>query len=220
VQAQDELRCVSKRADAAGKYQRCLQKWQSKCFAKDDCDQRKLSKCRIKYAAVWPKLQALAGTSCDVARLVDNGDGTVTDNLTGLVWEKKDDAGGIHDKDNLYTWSTGAPWAENGSAFTDFLSGLNGGGGFAGSNGWRLPTIAELQTILVEPYPCTIDPCIDVTFGPTQSDYYWSASTYGGDPSYASYVFFLGATVFDNGGLVIAYPKTNNGYVRAVRGGF
>jgi hypothetical protein len=27
----------------------------------------------------------------------DNGDGTVTDNNTGLMWEKKDDSGGIHD---------------------------------------------------------------------------------------------------------------------------
>ena len=30
----------------------------------------------------------------------DNGDGTMTDNNTGLMWEKKDDAGGIHDMDN------------------------------------------------------------------------------------------------------------------------
>lgn len=30
----------------------------------------------------------------------DNGDGTITDNVTGLMWEKKDDSGGIHDKDN------------------------------------------------------------------------------------------------------------------------
>lgn len=35
----------------------------------------------------------------------DNGDGTITDNVTGLMWEKKDDSGGIHDKDNDYTWS-------------------------------------------------------------------------------------------------------------------
>jgi hypothetical protein len=34
----------------------------------------------------------------------DNGDGTITDNVTGLMWEKKSDDGGIHDKDNMYTW--------------------------------------------------------------------------------------------------------------------
>jgi hypothetical protein len=35
----------------------------------------------------------------------DNGDGTITDNNTGLMWEKKGDAGGLHDKDNIYAWS-------------------------------------------------------------------------------------------------------------------
>jgi len=38
-------------------------------------------------------------------RFVDNGDGTVTDNMTGLMWEKKDNSSGIHDMDNIYTWS-------------------------------------------------------------------------------------------------------------------
>jgi hypothetical protein len=33
----------------------------------------------------------------------DNDDGTVTDHNTGLMWEKKDDSGGIHDKDNSCT---------------------------------------------------------------------------------------------------------------------
>ena len=34
----------------------------------------------------------------------DNGDGTITDPNTGLMWEKKDDSGGIHGRDNIYTW--------------------------------------------------------------------------------------------------------------------
>ncbi len=37
----------------------------------------------------------------------DNGDGTITDNVTGLMWEKKSDDGSIHDKDN--TCSDGGP---------------------------------------------------------------------------------------------------------------
>lgn len=28
----------------------------------------------------------------------------VLDNVTGLMWENKTDDGGLHDKDNLYTW--------------------------------------------------------------------------------------------------------------------
>lgn len=37
--------------------------------------------------------------------LTDNGDGTVTDGCTKLTWEKKDQAGGLHDKGTLYTWA-------------------------------------------------------------------------------------------------------------------
>src|SRR5207247_9186849 len=35
----------------------------------------------------------------------DNGNGTVTDLNTGLVWEKVSDDGTVHDKDNTYTWA-------------------------------------------------------------------------------------------------------------------
>lgn len=80
-------------------------------------------------------------------RYIDNGDGTITDTHTCLVWEKKDDAGGIHDKDNQYTWSnrlnaqgdcTVAGCPPNGEVFTVFLASLNNSG-FAGHNDWRLP---------------------------------------------------------------------------------
>ena len=67
---------------------------------------------------------------------VDNGDGTITDLNTGLMWEKKDDSGGVHDKDNTYTWSTGTNNMD-GTIVTTFLDTLNdvaGGGAscFAG----------------------------------------------------------------------------------------
>jgi hypothetical protein len=55
-------------------------------------------------------------------------------------------------------------------------------------------------------------PCIDPIFGPTQSNIYWSATTYAGNPSDAWYVFFLDGGVF-------TYDKTFDGYVRAVRSG-
>src|SRR5262249_62317536 len=101
----------------------------------DPASLQKLSKCGQKYAAAWPKLQTLTGTSCAAERFGDNQDGTVTDNLTGLVWEVKDDANGIHDKDNAYTWSTGAPVVKNGTAFTAFLSTLTSAGRFVRSSG-------------------------------------------------------------------------------------
>jgi hypothetical protein len=153
------------------------------------------AKCRQKYFKNWAKFQtnsSLAGTTCQPVgggRFVDNGDGTVTDNLTGLVWEKKTTDTSVHDEGNLYTWSTGSN-NEDGTAFTSFLGTLNGEGGFAGANGWRLPTLAELQTIVPD-VPCDgPDPCIDPTFGPTQSYYYWSATSYVPVPSDAWAVAF------------------------------
>ena len=64
----------------------------------------------------------------------DNGDGTITDNTTGLMWEKKSDDSSIHDKDNTYTWGmTSSPFTMNGTMVTTFLAALNAGSGFAGT---------------------------------------------------------------------------------------
>jgi hypothetical protein len=73
-------------------------------------------------------------------QFVDNGDGTLTDRQTCLVWEKKDNAGGIHDLNNLYQWSSTGT-AMDGSVFTVFIAGLNSAA-FAGHQDWRLPTAA------------------------------------------------------------------------------
>ncbi len=73
-------------------------------------------------------------------RFVDDGDGTIADRQTCLVWEKKDNAGGIHDLNNVYRWSSSGS-APDGDLFTTFLAGLNGPG-FAGHHDWRIPTAA------------------------------------------------------------------------------
>ena len=95
-------------------------------------------------------------------RFVDNGDGTVTDHETGLIWEKKDNFGGglnladPHDADNGYAWSASGTVAD-GAAYTDFLAKLNDGastdggastaitGCFVGHCDWRLPTIVSCK---------------------------------------------------------------------------
>jgi len=223
ARALDEDTCQSKRVIAAGRYQNCVQRWRSKFNVSS---QAKLERCREKYEAVWPTLQALTGTSCDVARFVDNGT-TVTDNLTGLIWEKKTDDGSVNDWDNLYSWTLEPTFGgdadltdEDGTAFTTFLSTLNSGGGFGGANGWRLPTFAELLSILLPP-PCpggTV-PCIDNAFGAyTHPSLYWTATTYpnaGGDgpQTNANSVDFAGwPTPF-------SVSKRADHYTRAVRGG-
>jgi hypothetical protein len=154
------------------------------------------------------------------AGFADNGDGTVTDTATGLMWEKKDDLGGIHDVDNLYSWSaTGS--VPDGTAFTAFLGTLNGNlsydgstvsGCFANHCDWRLPSIAELETILLEPFPCRTSPCADPALGPTQPGSYWSGTTNGSGPNGGWYVYFVDGTR-------VLGPKLNALFVRAVRGG-
>jgi len=42
-------------------------------------------------------------------RFVDNGDGTITDLETGLMWEKKDQAGGLHAYKATYVWAAECP---------------------------------------------------------------------------------------------------------------
>lgn len=72
-------------------------------------------------------------------RFVDNGDGTISDYGTGLMWEKKLDfdddpifcssaveCPDPHDADNRYSWSVGEPYDPTGTAFTVLLAQLNG----------------------------------------------------------------------------------------------
>jgi hypothetical protein len=153
----------------------------------------------------------------------DNGDGTVTDNMTGLMWEKKSDNGDIHDKDDVYTWSASGG-SENmyGTITTVFLATLNGPGGFAGHTDWRIPNVVELDSLqnfgsnVPATYPafdtacapgCTVTTC-----SCTQSDDYWSSTTYKTTSGGAWHVGF-------DFGTRNADLKTDSYYVRAVRGG-
>ncbi len=164
-------------------------------------------------------------------RYVDNGDGTVTDHQTGLMWEKKtgtpggnhlacvsDSCTDPHDVNNMYFWAPPGTWAPPSLEFRDYLERLNDlkspNDGtstpcFANHCDWRLPTIGELRSILSAPYPtCSASPCIDPTFGPTQ-DTYWSSTAYY--PNAAMTVSFREGYVSNT--------KAAIGFVRAVRGG-
>jgi hypothetical protein len=79
-------------------------------------------------------------------RFVDNGDGTISDTATGLVWEKKSNDGGIHDSSKTFAWSTGASGSPDGTVFTQFLAALNKQP-FAGHSDWRLPTAEEFRSL-------------------------------------------------------------------------
>src|SRR5262245_7849241 len=89
--ADPELTCAAGRTKAAGKYAKCVhdtlaKRYEGKCGTGAACD-AKLGTCATKYAATWAKLQAKTngtGELCDNARFADNGNGTLTDRLTGL----------------------------------------------------------------------------------------------------------------------------------------
>lgn len=163
----------------------------------------------------------------------------VYDRLTGLTWEKKtdDESECTLSPDRCWTtgfsWSSpgGPPYPPDGSAFTVLVYEMNGGAttsgwcasvdgvhdavGYGGHCDWRLPTAAELQTILSEPYPCGSSPCIDPLFGPTQAFWHWSASACPDSPAGGAW-----AVNFEDGQLLCINGKLDDSfYARAVRGG-
>src|SRR5262245_39207213 len=157
----------------------------------------------------------------------DNGDGTITDNTTGLMWEKKSLDGSLHNASAVYTWE---------SAFA-FIVQLNAGSGFAGHTDWRLPNAKELQSIVnfehsgpaVSPAfntgcveACTVLTCSCTAWtlapGSNQPFGYWSSTTVARGPKLAWFVVFVDGSVVagDTGDLGF---KGFTMAVRAVRGG-
>jgi hypothetical protein len=100
----------------------------------------------------------------------DNGDGTITDNNTGLMWEKKvmldftQNRDNPHDADNCYQWSGYCDDSDeecgtcldcsickncsvSDATVYQWVAELNAAN-FAGHNDWRIPNVRELQSIL------------------------------------------------------------------------
>ncbi len=169
---------------------------------------------RVRYAVLCTLALAFeAGATCTAGNpasgvpestptsaFVDNGDGTVTHGLTGLMWKKCPE--GMSGPACSTGILEGGTWQEAlNLALTDTT------GGYAD---WRLPTEKELESIVET---CGYSPSINQTVFPgTPTLAFWTSSTNVPTPSYASAVYFLGGEVSKG-------QKGTIFQVRLVRGG-
>ena len=166
-------------------------------------------------AALGVSFQAHADTSCTAGNantttvaestptsaFTDNLNGTVTHNLTGLMW-KQCAEGQTWNGSTCINSATPVTWANA------LLQAKNAN--FDNHTDWRLPNKKELESILES---CGYSPSINQTLFPaTPSTCFWSGSSYVPVPANAWYVCF--GSGFTNAG-----NKSNGSYVRLVRGG-
>ena len=95
------------------------------------------------------KVRCVQGDTEPAASYTDNGDSTVTDNVTGLIWEQKTDDDGTRDKDITYTWKDALAYCESLVLAT--------------TDDWRLPNPKELERIVDLG---SSSPAIDTTYFP------------------------------------------------------
>lgn len=137
------------------------------------------------------------------SRFTDNGDGTVTDKATGLMW--KQCAEGLSGAD----CGTGSPARFSWKGALKRAQDVNSVG-FAGYFDWRVPNINELVSIVEE--QC-YEPAINLSLFPeTPLSYFWSSSPKANVGNYAWFVNF-------NNGYDFWYGKNILNYVRLVRSG-
>jgi hypothetical protein len=132
--ADDATKCEAAKNKIAGKYALCRQTAEAKAIRTGNPPD--YSTCDARFSAQWARAETNGGGQCPTIgdqaseraeltananrtasklsgapRFADNADGTITDNQTGLTWEKKtelDDSmnvANLHDADNIYPWS-------------------------------------------------------------------------------------------------------------------
>lgn len=130
-------------------------------------------------AAVWGQTcnPAIPETAPD-SRFTDNGDGTVTDFPTGLMWkqcaEGLSEAGCVTGAPATFIWQAALQHAEEAV--------------FAGRSDWRLPNKNELASLVEQ--RCDA-PAINLrAFPNTPSSLFWSSSPDASHPNHAWNVYF------------------------------
>lgn len=139
-----------------------------------------------KYHARAVRMTTTASTV--PAHYTDNGDGSITDHVTGLAWQKMPYA-------DTLTW-------EQALTYADSMT-------LAGKSDWRLPNIRELQSITDL---TTISPSINTNyFSVSGNKKFWSSTTLPNQTTKAWYLdTHYGITTYD--------LKTAMDYVLCVRG--
>ncbi len=95
------------------------------------------------------------------ARFIDNGDGTIKDTKSGLIWIKNPHTDLPEPFKSYMTWKDAIQACKD-------LS-------FAGKKDWRLPSVEELRELVDYTRAAGNDPAIDTTFFPdTKCPAYWT----------------------------------------------
>ena len=140
-------------------------------------------------------VRAVRGEPLKESLFRDNGDGTVTDESTGLMW--------LQQTGGPMTWSDALAYCES-LPITQS----------AGYSDWRLPNVIELQSLV--DYDDDTEPVIDGgVFPDAQAERYWSSTSRASSPANAWVVDFRdGESDTEN-----KSDLEDTYYVRAVRGG-
>ena len=141
-----------------------------------------------------------AGVDWPEPRFEDNGNGTVTDHLTGLIWLKNANCAGS------MNWNSALTYCNNLASGTCGLTD----GSVAGD--WRLPNVVELESLVDAEAANTAVWLNTQGFSSVQSSYYWSATTYANSTNYAWYILMGYGRVGYSG-------KSDGRYVWPVRAG-
>jgi hypothetical protein len=199
-------KCVAAKIKAAGKRAACLAGVDAKAALGKTAD---AAKCQAAFVKARDKADAAAAKKNASCRLVDNGDGTVSDLDTLLMWEKKT-AGNV---DTTVSWATAASESVSAATGTS-ANGEEFSGSLASFQDWRLPSIIELETIVdFNPAGCgNGGACIAAVFGPTHLGNYWAITS---DQNDGAQAWVIG---FDDGTLDVT-AKSGAAETRVVRGG-
>ena len=141
------------------------------------------------------------------SRYTDNGDGTISDQRTDLMWMKCT-YGQTYSSGSCTGTATSGDW-QAAFAAADASNAANSNAGTYGHTDWRLPNKKELSSIVdLGNTPSTVNQTI---FPSTQAAAYWTATPSAADDSKAFTIDFTTATYG------AATRSTNAIYVRLVR---